>query len=116
MNLWKETLGVLKAHKKTWEDVRWVGTYEYKISKDNFELLAKKTNYDSGYGAQEVASDLLVVGADWYLRREEYDGAENWDFISMVEEPSETRLVERLTSLGWETLSELNDDKVRGSE
>ena len=111
MNLWKEILSALKDKKKTWEDVRWVGTYKFKISKDNFEMLAKKTDYDNGYGGQEVASDLLIVGDGWYLERAEYDGSEWWRFVSAIKEPTRTRKVKTLVaSCGWETLAEANKE------
>ncbi len=111
-NLWEETLFDLKSHNKTWADVEWVGTREFKISKENFETLAKKTDYYAGYGWQEVASDLIVAGTNWCLRRDEYDGSESWEFLCMAEEPSEERHVEHLAihegHQGWESLEELN--------
>jgi len=112
MNLWEETLDVLKDHYKNWDDVEWVGTRSFKISKHNFETLAKKTNYDNGYGWQEVARDLIIAGNNWHMARTEYDGSEEWSFYTGIEEPTETRHVENLAihagHSGWESLSELN--------
>lgn len=38
-------------------------------------------DYDNGYGSQEIAADLVVVFTDGgFLRREEYDGSEWWEY------------------------------------
>lgn len=90
-NLLKETLEILKAYDKTPSDVLWVGTLppEWKKDKkraigswDDFATLAD-FNYDSGYGSNEVQSDLFVVGDGWWLERGEYDGSEWWEFKTL---------------------------------
>jgi hypothetical protein len=79
-NLLEETLEFLKENGKTSDDVRWVGSRDgkYAVSWTEFEKIAN-IMYDSGYGGPEVASDLVVVGDDWWLERHEYDGAEWWE-------------------------------------
>jgi len=81
-NLLEETLTFLTEHDKTPEDVKWVGSRygEYAITWQEFAALANTTIYDNGYGGQEIASDLVVVGDDWWLAREGYDGSEAWVF------------------------------------
>ncbi|MDU0406154.1 hypothetical protein ML8HA_01956 [Lactococcus lactis] len=38
----------------------------------------KKTNYDSGYGGQEIAYNLMIKGNGFIMTRGEYDGSEWW--------------------------------------
>jgi len=80
-NLLQETLDTIKWGNKTPADVRWVGSFDgkYAITWAEFEQLANIV-YDSGYGGQEIARDLIVVGDDWWLTRSEYDGSECWTF------------------------------------
>ena len=77
---WDETIGVLEIHGKTFDDVEWIGGDEFEISKENFERISHFT-YDDGYGGQEVAGDLRLVGKDFMMKRWEYDGSEGWEFI-----------------------------------
>ena len=80
-NLWEETIEVLKSYSLTWDDVEAV-ILDYSnitIPKENFEEVARKTNYDKGYGAVEIRSDLKIIGWNWWLERAEYDGSEWWE-------------------------------------
>lgn len=113
-NLLKETIDELRSHNKTLDDVIWIGSEKYEIEKDEFIKLAD-IEYHSGYGAQKVADDLLIVGNDFWLSREEYDGSEWWKFNTMPKRPSQKRA--EINSLicgrpynefiGWETLETL---------
>lgn len=85
-NLLRETLDVLAAHNKDANDVIWAGTEQFEIPLDEFWKLAD-INYDNGYGGAEIAGDLIVVGADWWLERREYDGAEWWAFVMKPDRP-----------------------------
>jgi len=78
-NLLKETIDTLVQHGKTGSDVYWVGNAEYMIGWDDFVKVAN-VDYNDGYGSQEVAADLVVVGDNWWLERCEYDGSEWWGF------------------------------------
>ena len=82
-NLLNETLAVLKSHKKTPADVRWVQTTDPNAcgSWDDFAQLAD-FEYDFGYGGNEVARSLKIVGDDWWLERGEYDGSEWWEYMT----------------------------------
>lgn len=108
-NLKLETIAILKVNGKNVDDIAWVGTTEFKIPIDSFWKLADR-EYDEGYGAPEVATDLLVVGSGWWLERHEYDGSEWWEFKYFPVEPAETRTVNRVITprIGWETLEEVN--------
>lgn len=78
----KETVDRLKELGYGESDVLWVGSRdgEFAMSWADFKDKFKNLKYDSGYGTQEIASDLVVVGDNWWLERKEYDGAENWAY------------------------------------
>lgn len=82
MNLYEETMAILKEHDKTFDDVIAICGGEFQITKDNF-IECSNTEYDNGFGAPEVATDLVIVGVDFWLERHEYDGSEWWEFKSM---------------------------------
>ena len=77
---WEETIDALKDNGKTFDDVEWIGGDEFEISKENFKRISNFT-YDDGYGSQEVAEDIKLVGKDFMLIRWEYDGSEGWEYI-----------------------------------
>jgi hypothetical protein len=81
-NLLAETLEVLTEHSKTTEDVLWIGSSDGEIATDwaSFAAIAENVNYNSGFGGNEIAGDLVIVGSDWWLERGEYDGSEWWEF------------------------------------
>ncbi|WP_074412913.1 hypothetical protein [Streptococcus suis] len=110
-NLWEETINILKEHDKTFEGVRFIQGRDFKITKENFEKVAKKTNYDSGYGSANVATDLVVVGKNWWLERGEYDGAEWWNYKESPKQVNEVREISQLSGRLWPTLEELNSCK-----
>ena len=122
MNLKEATLEVLRNHGKRKEDVKYVCGEDFQISLEQFWELSD-TEYDP-YGAPEIATDLTLIGEDFWMERGEYDGAEWWDFRTM---PDTTGLpIREITALsvrqynaiwrpeygkiGWETLSELNGE------
>ncbi len=115
MNLLEETINQLKRHEKTFADVLWIGGNDFSITKDNFIQLAASAEYDCGYGSQEVADDLKIVGDDWWLERHEYDGAESWVFKKLPKKPIKEMTITALTihqkegdPCGWCILLELN--------
>lgn len=73
----------------------------------------KKTTYDSGYGKSEVAEDLVIVGDGWWLERNEYDGAEWWEYKETPKQINEVKEVKRLAGGidTGDTLAELNKGK-----
>lgn len=81
-NLYEELVEILTKHNKTLDDIEFISmdtssvyskTNMVEISKDNFIEVAKRTNYDDGYGGVEIPQSLLIVGKDWWLERHEYD-------------------------------------------
>ena len=68
-------------------------------------------DYDDGYGSQEIAADLVVAFTDGgFLRREEYDGSEWWEYeppFRVPETQKPFKLV-KLTSYRTWLLVEIN--------
>ena len=123
MNLKEETLKGLHHNGKRGADVKYVCGDDFRISREQFWKLAD-TEYNSFYGAPEIATDLTLIGDDFWMTRGEYDGSEWWDFHTM---PDTTGMpIRKITALsvrqynatcnpgygkiGWETLSELNGE------
>ena len=94
-NLYKETMAELELFGKTINDIEWVGIEpDTEIPLATFIDIADN-EYDSDYGTPEVNSGLIVVGKDWWLERNEYDGAEWWDFKALPKRPSKIEEVKR---------------------
>ena len=108
-NLLKETEEILKQNDIEITDILWIGS-----SKDDFyiplenALEIMNVEYHSGFGAPEIAEDLIVAGKDWWLERHEYDGSEWWEFKRTPIKPNECRTVRRVDGGTWSTLSEIN--------
>lgn len=99
INFLKETMEELDQCKKDfYEDVLWIGTSDgkAKIFHDDFIVMAN-FEYDNGYGGAEIRSDFVLVGADWWLEREGYDGSEWWSFKQIPELASEPSKLESLS-------------------
>lgn len=100
-NLLEETIKFLSEMGKQEADVLWVGQeHGAHMSWDEFKRRAN-FEYDSGFGGQEILSDLVVVGKDWWLERYEYDGSEWWGFKSHPVKPEKH---DPKVQLGWTTI------------
>lgn len=112
MNLLEETIEVLHKNGKSTHSVSWCGSEKYGwFYWETFAELADR-EYDNGFGGQEVAVDLLVVGVDWWLERHEYDGSEWWEFKTVPLWPAApVRCPRKVVSglWGWSTLKEMNE-------
>lgn len=110
-NLLRETIEELNKHNKTLDDVLWIGSNEFNILVDKEEF-KKRANqyYDDGYGSAQIATDLVVVGKDWWLERHEYDGSEWWEFKQLPKQPTIVYTDVQLISsgVGYQNLSDLN--------
>ena len=104
-NLLKETTIALKEQGKTWDDVLWVGSKDLEISVSNFKAMANK-KYNDGYGAPLVPMDLVIVGDSWWLERQEYDGAEFWQFKEQPKRPRKRGSVKTLITSGYYYLAD----------
>lgn len=114
MNLLKETKYILKEHNKTLDDIEWVGGSDFSISKKQFIELAD-SEYDNGFGGQEVATDLMVVGNGFWLERHQYDGSEWWEYKQVPKRmpEKEVHALTRDQAKGWhawDNLAELQED------
>jgi len=107
MNLLKETLAALKENGKTENDVLWAGSRDMSTSWENFKKIAD-VEYDNGFGGQEVATDLMVVGNDWWLSRGEYEGSEWWNFNTLPIKPELEKNNLVVSGGSWDSLGELN--------
>lgn len=97
MNLREETLDTLKENGSSWEEVSFISCDGFRIEKNNFKDLAVNTNYDDGYGRQEIASNLKLYGNDFVMIRLEYEGSEWWEYISTRPNKNlETKTIARL--------------------
>ena len=128
MNLWSETIETLKINEKDWKDVLKIGTEKGYIKKELFKKLAKETNYDNGYGAVEIAEDLIIEGKGFRMIRGEYDGSEWWDYILLEnfignEELKDIRVLSVENSnkilgnnyIGWKSLKMLNENNNKNN-
>ena len=106
-NLLNETIEYLEGHGKTISDIKWVGCRDFWIDISQFLELAN-VEYDDGYGAPEVATDLIVVGDGWWIERHEYDGSEWWEFKTLPQMPMEKRTIRTLVGGCWDSLRGLN--------
>lgn len=86
MNLLQETLIILKENGKTINDIEFVGVDGVEIPIATFIDLADN-EYDNDFGGCEVNVTLIVVGVDWWLERNEYDGSEWWEYKTKPKRP-----------------------------
>ena len=112
-HLWEEPTTTLMEHGKTFKVVKYIQGSDFGITKENFEKVAKKSKYNSGFGAAEVADDLVVVGDNWWLERHEYDGSEWWEYKEKPKQISEIKEVSHLTGGMWDKLTKLNKIEVK---
>ena len=104
-NLLVETTKSLQENGKSWDDVLWVGSNDFEISVSDFKSLTNK-KYHDGYGAPLVPTDLVIVGDSWWLERQEYDGAEWWQFKELPKRPLKKGKVNTLITPGYYYLSD----------
>ena len=109
-NLLDETLDALERNGKTPNDILTIFTADYMFSFETFAEAARLLNYNSGFGTQEVNSTLVIVGEDWWLSREEYDGSEWWRFNK---KPSLTnqKFVRKLNKMDLEEVLWFGDEE-----
>lgn len=103
MNLLEETVGKLSENNLKPKDVRWVGTNKGSTTWKQFKKLADR-EYDDGFGGEEVNTELLVVGDDWWLERHEYDGSEWWEFKRLPQKPENKTFVQTGDKFNYDEL------------
>ena len=109
-NLLAETRSAIKASGHMTDDIVFIGSEPdgYECTWDEFCVLANQ-EYDEGFGAQEVAKDLVMVFRDGAkMWRHEYDGSENWEFSTPFKRPTKATPIKFLFGKYWADLSELH--------
>lgn len=113
-NFLEETKECIVIFGRKEEDVMFVGSSDgkYRISFEEFKKIAD-FEYDSGYGAAEIATDLIVYFKDHScMFRWEYDGSEGWEFhkIETFSEEDECKPIKKLGGhdVMWKTIEELH--------
>lgn len=110
INLLEETLEIFFEKGVDSKDIEWIGGFDYECTWEEFKVLADR-EYDAGFGGQEVASNLVIVFKDFWLGREEYDGAENWAVYEKPDRPTNPKKIEHLFG-GWSTLSDIHEQRL----
>lgn len=85
-NFLEETIRALEGNNKKPSDVLWIGDGANWITWEEFKMIGN-FEYDSGFGSAIINDRLKVVGSDWWLERNEYDGNEWWEFKRLPEKP-----------------------------
>lgn len=111
INFKEEILECLKLHNKTVDEIQWIGCKDYRIPMDEFWKLAN-VDYNNNCLYRLIPYDLLIVGLDWWMERNEYNGFEWWEFKEICKEPKEIYLPLRLITYGV-SLSSIKTDEYR---
>jgi len=118
-NLLDETIEDFKVFKLSYKDIIFIGSEEtgHSCTWSEFQDLAN-IEYDSGYGGQEIASDLIIVfknGA--IMSRSEYDGSEAWILSKPFKMPQVKQKIYGLKAhQGWLSLAEISDELGDGKQ
>ena len=111
-NLLKETKEAIASSGHTEADIVFIGSESsgHQCTWAEFCVLAD-VDYDSGFGAAQVAQDLIVVFSDGQkLWRGEYDGSEWWEHSTPFKRPEATLPISTLLCpperVGWVDLAE----------
>lgn len=117
MSLLNETKKAIEQSGHTPEQIVFIGSESsgHSCTWEEFKVLAD-VEYDSGFGSQKVATDLIIAFKDGQkMWRGEYDGSEWWNYSKPVKLPSERKPIKRLVTdedvdlcCGWNSLEELN--------
>ena len=115
MNLLEETIHDIERSGHNPNDIVFIGSPKsgHSCTWSEFESLADR-EYDDGFGAQQVASDLVILFSDGTnMWRHEYDGSEYWNYSSPITIPSELKPIRSLfvRGIGWEDLEEIHSEE-----
>ena len=113
INFRDETLNAIQSSGQKLEDVMFIGSQDgkYRMSLAKFLTLSNFT-YDCGYGAPEIAGDLIVYFNDnTYMTRGEYDGSEWWEYNEPLVYDKEDKYeeLERFNGGMWKSVERLNN-------
>ena len=125
-NLLKETENVLFENGKTFDDLIVAAGSLFRFPISIFRKLAD-TEYDHDFGAPKVAEDLVLIGKNFWLERQEYDGKEWWEYKEMPKYDDLPVLIPKSLTVeqaykngeditgGWESLYRLNMKALPGN-
>jgi hypothetical protein len=113
MNLLKETIKAIEESDHTPEDIIFIGSEHsgHSCTWDEFKVLAN-IEYDSGFGGQEIATDLIIMFSDGMrMWRGEYDGSEWWDYSPPFTMPTTHKKILSLKSPDglWDSLETIHE-------
>jgi hypothetical protein len=116
VNLLQETIeDIIRSGHKI-EDIVFIGSESsgHSCTWREYGILANN-DYDDGFCAQKVASDLIIVFSDGAkMWRYEYDGSERWEYSSPFKMPDGAKQIRKLfaNGVGWEDLAEINSATI----
>lgn len=123
MNAVKEIKDKCSEIEKTTSDIDWIGSRDGQMAMNwnDFERKFSNVEYDDGYGWPELAQDLVVIFNDKsWLEREEYDGAEWWEYKKcpvLISKGDFDYIDTNSTGCnGWSTLNDIKDWKEEGHD
>lgn len=107
MNFLAETLADITSSGHEPSECIYIGSHDgYSCTWDEFTTLAD-FDYDAGFGAAYIASDLEIHFSDGSsLRRTEYDGSEAWEFAAPLVIPDDLKPIRTLQGGRWPMLAE----------
>ena len=90
-NFKEEILDVLKFYDKTTKDIEWLGLNGCVIENDieNFLSLAD-IEHKVGFGCPTIYDSFLIVGKDWWIEVDDYDGYQDLVFRTKPSKPEKT--------------------------
>lgn len=104
MNLLDETKSAISQSEHSTDDVRFVGSRDEAGNSVESGRKVLDIDYDDGYGSQEIAADLVVAFTDGgFLRREEYDGSEWWEYEPPFRGPETQKPFKLVKALSYYT-------------
>ena len=97
-NLLRETQKILAKNGLCLEDIVFISTSSGDFYPSNGGRIFLNVEYNNGFGGQEIDPALKIVGRNWWLERQEYDGYEGWEFKRLPTFGNHTR--RRVTPFG----------------
>lgn len=83
MNLYEETIDRLKEEGFTVDDIACIKVGKHFCKSEKFLERAKKINYNSGYGIQEINPYIeIILKNGGFFEREEEVGCEWWKYVA----------------------------------
>lgn len=115
-NIIQEIKNRLEENNFKEDDILWIGSEDgqYAMGWNDFQEKFEDIEYDQGYGAQEIASDLVMVMSNGtYFSRSEYDGSEGWDYHKIPVKTDNPKsfayiCVNQVAEIGWKDLETMN--------